>query len=910
MVLLQLGTITTLFYKNQPMLKISDSQNIAVLDSSVTGDLCAGKFYINITPSVWITSIASVLGVKYEIINPYGVSIRPYPQSTYDTLPFEFDVPTQAGSFQYGKYTINVKLVDSGGKEYVDSKSLTICAPSRLDKTKKYGSVDARLTGVCKDGKVYVLVDNVPVYNGSIAESTDQSFTFDYPSGSLASFTTTYGSFTAKLFEGVYKIKGDICATYSFGDNTFVKVKYKVEYSKPILCALDECCVFEGLQVLNDRLNSDCSEAEKKDTKQRIETVTLLLSTIDFGVRCGDDISEYILHLQDILTVSCGCDFNNGTPIGGGNPAADVLIQGCNVESEVVGLTTVYTINNYEYKVKVSDNGGALTAQEATINGCVKEQQLIFNIDAVYTQIKGKANADSTSWGAIVMKSLTGMDGTCLGITAPQLAAMSFKDFIQKVVDKACAGGSTCIATTNSASVSQNGADAIISFANTGAFSSDIYVDGVLKATVLGGVTSYTLKGYADGVSHTYKVFAKCANGSNGTSKDGSFGFTGCPTIAQPTVSSTNVTAECPYNLTGLVMALPVGITAEWHNANNTLPSSLINPNSVSDGVYYVFATNGSNCYSTGVKVTVICQAVGSCTAPQSLVISPMIGGLLVAFQSASYPPPSNSYTVQRKLQAQSDASYVTMGAPTFNVSTNKWEYKDLTAVANKYYSYRAISNCVGGGKSISVDYANFTCVTPTLTVTQTAIGYSFTPSGGDIDSYQIILTDAYGNAVDTDTVASPFGGTVTGSFTALTANTDYNVQVVPAIGAVKGNCPKSSVKTNPLKVVTLLIQNESLDISLTGIEIDAVTPTFSGGALPVMPYGGATSQGIFAATVSVKLTWTNSIGGQSITVFDSSGAFVQCIPSGGAGGTVTITGVDNTGEQSIFVQLSDGACV
>ncbi len=139
----------------------------------------------------------------------------------------------------------------------------------------------------------------------------------------------------------------------------------------------------------------------------------------------------------------------------------------------------------------------------------------------------------------------------------------------------------------------------------------------------------------------------------------------------------------CPYDLTALVNALPAGISAEWHTANNTLASTLVpNAQSVVTGTYYVFAKDNNGCYSAGVLVQVICQ-LASCTAPQSLSVEKTPTGFLVKFNGAAFPPSgATPYTVKRRLASDPDVvgSYTIIGTPEY----------DRSAVDNtRHHSFR-----------------------------------------------------------------------------------------------------------------------------------------------------------------------------------------------------------------------------
>ena len=301
-----------------PATPTTGSSNIALLDLQLYADLCAGKFYMSIIPSVWIGSGKdNVLGALFQIVNPYGVIVKPY-GTPYEIAPdlsggmdavVSFNVPTQASNYQYGKYTISVKLFDADGTTYINTKTVSVCEPDKNNKTRSYGSLSALMNASCKDGKVCIVTDNVPNYNGKQVESQVNYFTLEYPTGSgLDPLETTIGSFCVQLYEGVYKFTGTICATYNFTDNVFVKVNYKVKKEKNIRCLIDECCVFTKLSELNLLLKTNFTLKEQEETTAIIVDALRLLKTIQLAADCGEDASDYIADLEKLLGCTCTCN--------------------------------------------------------------------------------------------------------------------------------------------------------------------------------------------------------------------------------------------------------------------------------------------------------------------------------------------------------------------------------------------------------------------------------------------------------------------------------------------------------------------------------------------------------------------------------------------------------------------------
>lgn len=803
------------------------SPNIAIVDSKIIADLCTGKICVDATPTVYIGSGKTlVLGANVEIINPYGVTVKPY-GANYEIAPalsggmdaaICFNIPTQAGNYQYGEYTVNLKMFDADGNSWIVSKPVPVCEPDKKNKTKSYGSLSARLIGSCKDGKLSVIVDGVPTYNGKLVESQVNSFTLEYPTGSgLPNLTTSLGSFSVVLFEGVYKLTGEICATYNFGDNVYIKVKYKVKKEKNIRCLIDECCVLAAVSELNLRLKTDCTLAEKEKTSSQIFDALRLLKTAELAAQCGDDPSEAIEELEALLGCKCTCNCNEGTPIINPAPTGDFVIEGCNTSKTTVGLTTTYTINNYEYVIEVAENGGALTITTPVLDDCTKTQTITFDINTVYNQIKNLANQNNTEgyfWASVINKGLRNVDPACLGVDDVTWQGLSFGAKIALVITKLCTCCGTCGSTITNVVVTQDGNDIILSWQGV-AYKYDVYLDGVLVKTILTSAIdaltyTATFVGAADGEIHDWLIVSSCSNGAIGETEAGQFQYLGCAEIPPPTLTQDSFNGECPFDLTSVEPVPPEGITIEWHNANNTNVNSLVgNPTSVSTGIFYAFEKNSDGCFSIGTKMTVICDAGTSCTAPQNLTVTRLLScDFLVQFQSAAFPPPANSYTVKRKLASDPDinGSYTTIGTPVWNAGLNRWVICDSGASNYTLYTYKAISNCADSPAttpSTTYEYAYIPCPSMTLTPTSTTVAYSFASLGGGIDKYEVSIWDSTGTVlIHTDTHVPAFSNPVTGTFEYLTAATTYKVKLKIFIGAYSKTCTSSSAG-DPYNVTT-----------------------------------------------------------------------------------------------------------
>lgn len=362
-----------------PALPILGSTNISELSSKIIADLCGGNFLVDVTPSVFsaagISTIGGVQGASVRITNPVGVVFKQYPTSGFDIYPpmtsiVSVAIPLIAANYQYGTYTIDVRLTDENGTQYTVTKTVNICPPDPNNKTKKIGCLNSTITGNCKDGKVVVTLDQPPTYKGTLATSQVNALKLEYPTASaLPVLNTTFGSFSVVLFEGQYLLTGTACVLYTYTDNVYFKVQYKVKCSKIIKCIIDECCVFAKLEELNLKLKTDCTAEEKANTSLIALDAIRLLKMAQLAADCGEDPSDIVAELEDLLGCQCTCNCNEGTPIINNAPVKDFVFTGCGFSENTVGLTKTITLYNYGYKTVLAPGSSAgLTLTEPVLD--------------------------------------------------------------------------------------------------------------------------------------------------------------------------------------------------------------------------------------------------------------------------------------------------------------------------------------------------------------------------------------------------------------------------------------------------------------------------------------------------------------------------------------------------------------
>jgi hypothetical protein len=327
----------------------------------------------------------------------------------------------------------------------------------------------------------------------------------------------------------------------------------------------------------------------------------------------------------------------------------------------------------------------------------------------------------------------------------------------------------------------------------------------------------------------------------------------GCPNILAPSPSQTIINnATCPYDLTALLPAAPIGIQYEYHSANNTNANTIVSsPNSVITGNYFVFGKDANGCYSSGIQISVNC-ASNTCSAPQGGTAIKNAFGVLVAFSNPLYPPASNSYTVKRRLANTLDlnANYTTLSTPVFNAGTGKWEVLDNGTVNNTLYVYKIIANCPSGEQFIFVNFSSITCPVVNYSPTSSAIPYTFTHVGGQVDKYVFEIFDSTGTIlININTHILPFGGTINAQFSSLSPNSAYIIKKHVYIGTTIESCSEETVNTTVFNNWTITKANSGsqfANVKVNGSAIyngNVVNGTPVNGYSALIPTLGATIQ-------------------------------------------------------------------
>lgn len=267
-------------------------------------------------------------------------------------------------------------------------------------------------------------------------------------------------------------------------------------------------------------------------------------------------------------------------------------------------------------------------------------------------------------------------------------------------------------------------------------------------------------------------------------------------------------TVTCPFILLNNPNISGSTITATWLSSGTSY-------NVYVDGVLASNMPTSSLTYTSGqlingshtVEVVALCNSGTpqrdqqtflintTCPVPNQLaaVINGGSAGLAWSLDSNSN---NQNQSVQYKLNSAANYSTATSVSPV----TTSYAINGLTK--NSIYNFQIVNNCSAGGPSPStpVSAIEFTCPNVTLSSTASTVTFSFVGLGGDIDTYVLTLLDSGGtNVIQTKNITQPFSSTITDTFSGLSANTGYQVQVIVKAAQFNKNCAAQTTTTTSI---------------------------------------------------------------------------------------------------------------
>lgn len=728
--------------------KAVNSANTTTLASKVVVNLSTGIITVDLSPSVFIapTAVSALVTIKDRA----GIVLASKVFSEVETDTLTADIPTIDSVYKWGDYSVETLLTDAGAT-YLDINKRSVAYPDKPNVN--YGIIGLDIRAKCQLGKTMVLASTPPDYQGKPFTSYSELGGFYYPNGSAeASLITTFTPFYAKLKEGRNEFKTTTSATYDFDNNFSIVVDFKGTLSKNIVCYSDLCVAYAAIHDLIEKAAVSCDSFEVESLQSKIDTSVKLVSLITLGDQCSFDTGDLVAELETLLKVNMSCPGIPALELAG-TPADSVIIQGCNVEEEMVGLTSRYTINNYAYEISLQNQQGAVTRTNTT-DGCTKIITLSFDwsvvADIMLTQFEGSKNNRFLS---IINTALNSVTVGCV----TSLTTWRTADLIGKfdlLIAKMCA----CCS------------DTVVGLIN------------VVPDCETAVITENFQTGISDTGSIAIPITVTGAAGSITASVTGT-GLSGSLATMPVVLGGSTITVPVSYNGSG---------SAGSRNATVTI----------------FFGDSSAACV---IPLNITSDPI--CTAPGVPVVNKSGNVITVGFGAATSEPPL--YRVQRRLKsaADIDANYTILsGSPAYNISTSKYEISETwtSAELNKVWIYKAISLCTGLSRPFSIkEYISQTCPVVTIGKSSTTVTYSFPHVGGDTNQYRVALYNGI-TLIGTIQTKAVSPSPVTGSFTGLTASTAYSVKVYNEItGTAYSNECVSAVTTDPIPL-TVTFSNQS----------------------------------------------------------------------------------------------------
>lgn len=245
-----------------------------------------------------------------------------------------------------------------------------------------------------------------------------------------------------------------------------------------------------------------------------------------------------------------------------------------------------------------------------------------------------------------------------------------------------------------------------------------------------------------------------------------------------------------------------------------------------------------------------------------------------------------NQLVVKQDLQA---ATIIGCGTGTYE--TIQWTANTLI-ITTAYFNVGTTSG------TLTIDY---TVVSGTASIRVIYGGTTSTITG---------LVSTSGSATYTYTYDAGVGTTIGITFdTRQNSGVTQNFSVRTSCAATTTTTTSTTTTTTTVAAVTIDINNNSLDIPITGMTINGSSVTYvSGTNFTINAGNSGTFSSTQTGTQDVSITYSSNVGGQNI-VFTDSNSNSTCHDANSGGGTFTITGATITGGTTIYVTASDGTC-
>lgn len=170
-----------------------------------------------------------------------------------------------------------------------------------------------------------------------------------------------------------------------------------------------------------------------------------------------------------------------------------------------------------------------------------------------------------------------------------------------------------------------------------------------------------------------------------------------------------------------------------------------------------------------------------------------------MASATINWTPAGGSSTGQRIEYRQKTVGGSWTAHATVSSTTNTATVNSLTD--NVIYEFRIVNLCSGGEiASTNIEAVKLNCVTRTISTTSNSATVSFPHLGGDVSKYTVKIKTASSVLITSVDKLGPFttGGTVSHTFTGLSASTSYIIDVSIYAGTFSNvSCSQTDILTS-----------------------------------------------------------------------------------------------------------------
>lgn len=317
------------------------SNDIDVFDFKVVYDLTAAIPVVKITnlssgPNLANVNYWFVLKSPSGIIYHMGTEAVPDRTGVWNT---EWQVPEPILQVQGhidwsggSNYEVVGYVKDSANNIFQTAPYYThVCRPTgnKQNQRNNYGGGKLSALMNCCTGKLLVEDVSNYSYNGLVGMRISKTLTLIYPPDDTVTTPPPFvlnDNNTANIqvtYNGKnYQLLMDAVYEYDFGNNTFVRIKYKYKACFDVNCGTDLCVILCALRNFETRLTEDGCTAQ--DREKLLLIVSKLVQALAALIQplCGINVPSLIGEIRELLG---GCDDCEGSG-GGINPAENCAV--------------------------------------------------------------------------------------------------------------------------------------------------------------------------------------------------------------------------------------------------------------------------------------------------------------------------------------------------------------------------------------------------------------------------------------------------------------------------------------------------------------------------------------------------------------------------------------------------------